>query len=119
LVHVLIPALLVSNKSSAQERITGDIVVCSAPKDNSPGFKGKVAIGQEIQKPEKITIAGKVTDERLQPIPGATIIIRETGKGVVSDNDGDFKVKVAHNSLKSVLVASCIGLSKKLSCRLS
>lgn len=112
-VHVMIPALLVSNKSAAQERITGDIVVCSAPKDNSPELTGKVSRKQEINKPEKITIAGKVTDKMLPPIPGATIMIKGTRNGVVSDKDGDFKLKATRSILESAIIASCFGFEQK------
>ena len=39
-----------------------------------------------------ISIKGKVTDEKGMPIPGATVLDKETGKGVVTDFNGEFEI---------------------------
>ena len=41
---------------------------------------------------EKITISGVVLDENNSPIPGATIVVRGTSKGTVSDKNGKFNL---------------------------
>ena len=50
---------------------------------------------------------GKVIDkETNSPLPGATIIVKDTSTGVTSDFDGNFKIK---SSLGDILVVSYIG----------
>jgi TonB-linked SusC/RagA family outer membrane protein len=50
---------------------------------------------------------GKVLDkETNSPLPGATIVIKDSSNGVTSDFDGNFKIK---SSLGDVLVVSYIG----------
>ncbi len=41
------------------------------------------------------SITGTVTESSNQPLPGATIMVKETTKGVFTDNDGKFNLKVA------------------------
>jgi hypothetical protein len=51
---------------------------------------------------------GKVLDkETNSPLPGATIVIKDSSNGVTSDFDGNFKIK---SSLGDVLVVSYIGI---------
>ncbi len=51
-------------------------------------------------------ISGTVTDEQGNPLPGATVIIKETSVGSVSDVNGKFKLQV---SKPGVLVISYVG----------
>lgn len=111
-IHVIIPALLISNKSSAQEKITGDTIVRARSKDASRMLTGKV-FNQEIPKHQQIIIEGKIAGKKLQPIPGATIMIKGTGRGVVSDHNGNFKITINNDMLKPTLVASSIGFEQK------
>jgi TonB-linked SusC/RagA family outer membrane protein len=39
------------------------------------------------------TITGKVTDESGGPLPGASVIIRGTGRGTITGNDGTYSVR--------------------------
>lgn len=53
-------------------------------------------------------IQGIVTDsENNQPLPGASVILKGTSKGVVTDFDGNYSIKVP--SEKSVLTVSYVG----------
>lgn len=52
------------------------------------------------------TISGTVTDEHGNPLPGATVIIKETSIGSVSDVNGQFKLSV---SKPGVLAISYVG----------
>jgi TonB-linked SusC/RagA family outer membrane protein len=47
-----------------------------------------------VDKQESGTISGKVVDEKGEPLPGATIIIKELNKAVVSAINGTFSVSV-------------------------
>lgn len=54
------------------------------------------------------SVSGRITDEKGQPIPGATIIIKGTTTGTVSDEQGAYKLNVPPGS---VLVVSSIGFT--------
>ena len=56
-----------------------------------------------------ITVTGKLTDEKKQPLPGVTITVKSTGKLTVSDKDGNFKIVVPDGD--AVLVFSSIGFA--------
>ncbi len=56
--------------------------------------------GQEV-------IKGKITDANKEAIPGANILIKETGQGTASDFDGKFSLKV--KSLPVTLSISYVG----------
>lgn len=57
------------------------------------------------------TVKGKVTDETGSPVPGATIIVKGTQTGTVTDISGNFSIGVPDGS-KS-LVISFIGLTQQ------
>ncbi len=44
---------------------------------------------------ENITIKGCITDERGLPVPGVTILVKGTKKGVITDLDGKYTISVA------------------------
>lgn len=51
-------------------------------------------------------VKGKVSDERGEPIPGASIAIKNTKRGVVSELDGTYSISVLSTD---VLVYNCLG----------
>lgn len=55
---------------------------------------------------DKIDITGRVTDENGAPMPGATILIKGTNVGTVTDNDGYYRI---HAEEKGVLIFSMLG----------
>lgn len=60
------------------------------------------------QQADPITITGIVKDSDGVPLPGATVMEKNTNNGTVTDFDGNFSIKVA--SQNSTLVISYIGL---------
>src|ERR1035437_3872769 len=54
------------------------------------------------------TISGKITDESGAPVPGATVIVKGTTTGVVSDFDGNFTIGVPATA--KALVISFVGM---------
>ena len=52
------------------------------------------------------TIIGKITDDRNQPIPNASIVEKGTTKGTISDIDGNYTITVSENA---TLVVSFVG----------
>ena len=65
------------------------------------------------KSPEQIisTISGKVTDEKDEPLPGATITLKGTVHAVQSDGTGEFLLPV--NSDKPVLIITNVGYEEK------
>ena len=54
------------------------------------------------------TITGKVTDKSGSSIPGASIVVKGTATGTVTDGEGKYSLKVASNT--DVLLFSFIGM---------
>ncbi len=61
---------------------------------------------QEVKQVNLITVAGKITDEKGNPIAGATIVIHGTTQGVASDADGKYTLPARPDD---VLQVSFIG----------
>lgn len=59
---------------------------------------------------QKITVAGTVTDATGEPIIGASIVVKGTSRGTVSDADGHFTLSAPQGT---TLEVSCIGFEKK------
>jgi TonB-linked SusC/RagA family outer membrane protein len=57
---------------------------------------------------EEITVRGKVTDKIGEPLPGATITIVGTTRGIITDNDGTFSIRAKPTDK---LVCSFIGMT--------
>jgi hypothetical protein len=113
-IHVIIPALLISNKTSAQGKITGDTVVCTPPKLTKndtlikPIMVGKI-LSETVTKQSERTIIGKVIDENHSAVPFATILIKGTKRGVSANADGMFELKVSSKEKRVILTASGVG----------
>ncbi len=55
---------------------------------------------------DSITVSGVITDESGLPLPGATIVVKNTTNGVATDFDGNYKINMKRND---ILVISYIG----------
>jgi TonB-linked SusC/RagA family outer membrane protein len=64
------------------------------------------------QEDKKVTIKGKITDEKGEPLPFCNVYIENTTVGVVSDFDGNYVLE--HNTSPFNLVFSCIGYKKRM-----
>jgi hypothetical protein len=54
------------------------------------------------------TITGTVNDEQGLPLPGATVVIEGTSRGVATDFDGNFAIQA---SMGEVLLVTYVGYS--------
>ena len=77
-------------------------VIIIRPKDEKKA--------QAVQK--TIPVSGKVLDNKGLPLPGATIIIRGTKFGIITDENGKFSFDVSING-SLTLVISFIGMQTK------
>src|SRR5690606_19660000 len=65
---------------------------------------------QAVQKIDR-TIQGVVIDEEQIPIPGASILIKGTMNGVVTDIDGKFSLTIDDEDSAPILMISFIGFT--------
>lgn len=65
----------------------------------------------EINVPAPIKATGRVIDEMGEPLPGVTILIQGTPRGVTTDVDGTFSIDV---EVGSKLVISYIGMEDQI-----
>ena len=77
-------------------------------------FKDKVIIIQKTttdQEKKETRITGKVTDEKKEPLPGVTVMIKGTKLGTVTDVDGKYVLTVPVGN--NALVFSMVGMKDK------
>lgn len=70
------------------------------------------AKGEKAAAQEKRLIKGTVKDEKGQPLPGVTVLVKGTVTGVATDIDGKFELKCDPNT-SIVLVFSFVGMKNK------
>lgn len=80
-------------------RFEGDIIVIREQLMN---------MNQQEEKKE-ITITGRVTDEKKEPIPGATILLKGTSLGTATNVDGSYKLTIPEMK-DCILVFSFVGM---------
>lgn len=76
-------------------------------KDNSIILKKTER--QATVKPQALNLTGKVIDEKGDPVIGASILIRETTLGTITDFDGKFRLSGTVEVARPELVVSYIG----------
>ncbi|MGX5852227.1 SusC/RagA family TonB-linked outer membrane protein [Dyadobacter jiangsuensis] len=83
-----------------------------APGGRLPGVPTS-GIATHVAHPTRAerAVSGKVTDENNAGIPGVNILEKGTNNGVVSDQDGNYSIRVKDEN--SVLVFSYIGYTSK------
>lgn len=57
------------------------------------------------------TVTGTVLDENQEPLPGASILIKDTNQGTISSLEGKFKLSIPNDD--AILVLSSIGYTSK------
>lgn len=57
------------------------------------------------------TISGRIIDEEGNPVPGATVRIKGTNTGTISDTNGDFQLTI--DDVKSMLIISFVGMKSQ------
>lgn len=59
----------------------------------------------------QVVISGKVIDNNGEPLPGASVIVKSTGKGAVTDVGGNFKINTT--SKNNILRVTFLGFNPK------
>jgi len=63
---------------------------------------------ENIEGQQVLKVAGKVSDSSGAPVPGASIVVKGTTKGVITDPDGKFSISIPADA--KVLVISFVGM---------
>lgn len=66
---------------------------------------------EKVKELLKVEVKGKVTDNEGKPLPGATIMIKGTYKGITTDTEGDYTIIVPYD--ETVLVFSYVGFIRQ------
>lgn len=73
-----------------------------------------LVLGQEMERPPtKPIVKGQVIDEQEKAIPGATVIVKGTTVGTVSDINGFFSLDLSKFNEDQILVISYINRSQE------
>ncbi len=65
---------------------------------------------EQQQSQKKRSISGNVTDEKGQPLPGVSVVVKGTTTGTITDSDGNFTLQVIPAAKE--LVLSFVGMKK-------
>ena len=77
-------------------------------EDNIVVIKSKAEQARETER-KPVTVKGKVVDEKKQPLPGVTVLLKGTTLGVTTGGEGDFSIVIT-DTTKAELVFSFIGM---------
>ena len=94
------------------KRATPSQVLDEAFKETNLVYKieGNLITIKEVKKDESLVAKGVVKDEKGEPIPGVSVLIKGTVTGTATDSKGNFQLKVAKNS---ALIFSFLGMETK------
>lgn len=107
--------------SLPKQKITVEALLLYISKNSGLSFKqvnNNISVQKQTEKVEqpKIeitieerTITGKVTDDLGEPLPGATVMVKGTSIGTITDIDGNYKLDVAENIEPVTLIFSYVG----------
>jgi TonB-linked SusC/RagA family outer membrane protein len=62
----------------------------------------RAAIAQPAEVPEERTVSGKVTDAKKEPLPGVSIMVKGTKRGTITNDNGDFQIKVQEGDILTI-----------------
>ena len=63
---------------------------------------------EPVELPQQKQISGMVTDNQGVPMPGVTVVVKNTSAGTVTNNDGNFQLTLPENA--ETLVFSFVGM---------
>lgn len=66
-----------------------------------------------VQAAQKITVKGRITDDKGEPLPGANVLVKGTNIGTSADADGNYTITFTKGRKTDILVFSFIGTETK------
>ena len=118
MLQICLPVFIANTKAISQGKPLLKINDTTATCTNLPGDTKEFRLGglrlesqpfQAELSQLKNMLYGKVVNENGDPVPYASVVIKGTKKGVNSDEDGYFNIKVKPKDKFVTLVTSCIG----------
>lgn len=98
-------------ESRFEYKVMGDQVIIAKPDDGQPKKKAEVGDG----RPKIILFKGKVADrEEKDALPYSNIFVLRKNIGTVSNNDGEFILKVPESMSRDTIVVSCLGYRQQI-----
>ena len=94
------------NRTGSVEQVADAHPLVQAEEAGWPG-----SVADDSQQPARRTIRGKIVDSEGKPLPGVTITILGTTRGVITDMDGSYSIDAAATDK---LVFSFIGLESQI-----
>ncbi len=101
-----------ANKLLEKSLSNGDYIY-DLSKNKTIVVKKKPGLIKPIEALQQLKISGIVTDEKGVPLPGASILLKGTRNGVVSDFDGNYVIAIPSQIKDLILVVSYIGYEKQ------
>ncbi|WP_158618277.1 TonB-dependent receptor [Chitinophaga lutea] len=80
-------------------------------EDKTIVVKRKPATSNTAAATADVVVKGKITDDKGQPVPGVTIQVKGTARGVTSNGNGEYSIEVPGPD--AVLIVSSIGFNRK------
>ena len=111
--QIAIPAFLASSKGLAQSGkpapAFSQVMPVAKAEPLPPQVMGFIGPSKPVASTGKIAIRGRVVDEKGNPVPYASVVIKESGLGVEADSAGAFLIAKTLNRLEKTLVVSSAG----------
>ena len=92
--------------------VSGKQIILNRRK-NSVGALPTKDIEPTVVATVAFPVAGTVVDEKGQPLIGASVVLKGTTKGVITDVDGSFKIDLDEADKNGILVFSFVGYDSK------
>ena len=98
-----------TNRTDPNPQLRIELPAQYSPQSLATATDNKVIYEVSIHEiNEDQILRGKVSSEEGNPLVGATVVVKETGQGTVTDNDGNFTIAVPDEG-EATLVVSYIG----------
>lgn len=118
---VMMPLLLLFGKVNAQKKKITQTLGTPAIiiKDTVPVLMGKIAYRSEpdtvkIKSTDELIIKGTIRDEETgEPVPFASVFIKNSKKGIAADGEGNFTLFVKDNLEIPILILASVGYETK------
>ncbi|GAB3267207.1 TonB-dependent receptor [Larkinella harenae] len=100
---------LFKNAAVSYEVVGKKQILLSKPSASSPPLPGISPRSSQLQTEQPLDrdIAGKVTDEKGEGLPGVSVVVKGTTRGTSTDGDGQFRLNVPDGA--ATLVFSFVG----------
>ena len=112
LMHLgLLLIFMYSQSAVMADNLINDTKSSHGLKNALIGIDTKEINENPIEQPQKKLITGSVSGTDGQALPGVTVLVKGTNLGTVTNNDGNFEIRV--NEGNETLVFSFVGFRKK------